>query len=81
MALRQEGIGASVKHAAVISLTDENFMWEKGILGTSAPRPLLRAVFYKVGLFFSLRGSQEHRDFIVSQLSRVPSSGYDAGTH
>ncbi len=81
VALRKEGIGASVKHAAVISLTDENIMWEKGILGTSAPWPLLRAAFYTVGLFFSLRGGQEHRDFKVSQLSRVPFSGYNAGTH
>ena len=81
VALRKEGIGTEVKHAAVISLADEDTMWEKGVLGTSAPWPILRTAFYTVGLFFSLRGGQEHRDLKVSQFSPNPSTRYDKGTH
>ena len=81
VSLRKEGIGAEVKHAPMISMEHEDIMWQSGVLGCSSPYPLLRAVFYLVGLHFCLRGGQEHRDLKQSQLSRVPSEGYDADTH
>ena len=62
VALRKEGIGADVKHAAVISLEHEELMWKKGAIGVDSPASLLRATFYTVGLHFCLRGGQEHRD-------------------
>ena len=77
VALCKEGIGTGVKHAAVLIKT----MWEKGVLGTSAPWPLLRAAFYTVGLFFSLHGGQTHRDLKISQFSRNPSTGNDKDTY
>ena len=79
--LLKKGIGADVNHAAVLSIEDENAMWEKGVVGDSTPWQLLRAAFLTVGLHFSLRGEQEHRDLKVSQFRRVPTSGYDANTH
>ena len=79
--LLKKGIGADVNHAAVLSIEDENAMWEKGVVGDSTPWQLLRAAFLTVGLHFSLRGGQEHRDLKVSQFRRVPTSGYDANTH
>ena len=81
VSLRKEGIGTEVKHANVISMEDEDSMWEKGVIDTTSPWALIRAAFYTVGLHFSLRGGQEHRDFKVSQLSRVPLTGYDKSTH
>ena len=45
--LRQEGIGAEVKHASIISTDEENMLWERGILGTSSPLALLRSVIWK----------------------------------
>ena len=72
VSIRKEGVGTEVKHANVISMEDEDSMWEKGVIDTTSPWALLRAAFYTVGLHFSLRGGQEHRDFKVSQLSRVP---------
>ena len=42
----EEGIGAEEKHASVITKQEENFLWEKGILGTTKSLlSLLRAVF------------------------------------
>ena len=81
VSLRKDGIGASVKHACVVAVDHEMIMWEKGVLSLGTPQALLRAVFYTVGLFFCLRGGQEHRDLKFSQLVRVPSEGYDPGTH
>ena len=78
---RKAGVGAEVKYAGVISLDDEDRLWAKGVIGTASPWPLLRAAFYTVGLYFSLRGGQEHHDLKVSQMSRVPSTGYDKSTH
>ena len=81
VSLRKEGIGASVKHADVISLEHEELMWQKGVLGVHSLDSLLRAVFYTVGLHFCLRGGQEHRDLKRSQFTRIPADGYDASTY
>ena len=48
-------------------------MWESGVLGVDNPWCLARAAFYVIGLHFCLRGGQEHRDLMVSQLRRFPS--------
>ena len=44
--LHKDGIGAEIKHAAVISEEEEALLWKEGILGSSCPRALLRAVFF-----------------------------------
>ena len=80
VSLRKEGVGAEVKHATVISIEHEETLWKNGVLGVNSPESLLRTVFYTVGLYFSLRGGQEHRDLKCSQFSRVPASGYSAQT-
>ena len=66
VSLRKEGVGAIRKHVAMISRNDERIMWESGVLGTASPWALVRAVFFVVGLHFSLRGGQEHRQLTVS---------------
>lgn len=81
VSLRKKGVGTEVNHSAVMSIEDENAIWDKGVAGDSSPWPLLRASFLTVGLHFSLRGGQEHRDLKVSQLRRVPASGYDDNTY
>ena len=81
VSLRKAGVATEVKHAGVISLDDKDGLWAKGVIGTASPWPLLCAAFYTVGLYFSLRGSQEHHDLKVSQMSQVPSTGYDKSTH
>ena len=68
--LREEGVGADAKHTATITI-EENLLWSKGILNTTTPRGLLRAVFFYNGKNFVLRGGQEHRNLQISQLSRL----------
>ena len=34
--LREDGVGAEVKHASVITKQEENLLWEKGVLGTKS---------------------------------------------
>ena len=64
--LRKDGIGASVKHASIIT-PEEDILLEKGIY---APKPLVRAVFYYVGKAFCLRGGMEQRSLKPSQFVR-----------
>ena len=47
--LHKDGIGAQIKHAVVISEEEEALLWKEGILGSSSPRALLRAVFFLNG--------------------------------
>ena len=58
-------------------------MWEKGVLSFATPKTLQYAVFFYVGLHFSLRGGQEQRDLKVDQVRRHPPdiSLYDENTY
>ena len=77
--LRNDGVGASVKHASLIDKDEENLLWEKGVLGDDTPEKLLRAVFYYNGKIICLRGGKEHRGLKISQFVR--SSGPDMYTY
>ena len=68
--LRQEGVGAKVKHAAIITPEEEEKLWESGAIGIFSPEVLVRCIFYYVGKVFCLRGGQEQRDLKPSQFTR-----------
>ena len=67
--LRSEGVGAASKHTEGIS-KEEDQLWSSGVLNTTTPLGLLRAVFFYNGKCFCLRGGQEHRDLKLSQLKK-----------
>ena len=67
--LRSEGVGSTVKHAAVISHEEESALWTAGVLGVHTPRALLNAVFYMNGKVLCLRGGQEHKNLKISQFT------------
>ena len=55
--------------------SQENQLWESGVLGIDNPTSLLRAVFFSNGKNFCLRGGNEHRNLRLSQLKRTE-NGY-----
>lgn len=69
--LHRQGIGAQRKHASVITLDDENVLWEQEKFGDTSPRILQHTVFF-YGLQFCLRGIQEQYNMTPNQLVRVP---------
>ena len=69
--LRKSGVGANSSHTEDISKEDEEKLWSSGVLNVDDPNSLLRAVFFTCGKCFCLRGGQEHRDLILSQLERA----------
>ena len=44
------GIGIRVRKADIITLVDEDYLWQSGILGSENPQQLLETVVYLVGL-------------------------------
>ena len=68
--LREEGVGAESQQTPTIAIEEENLLWDEGILNTSTPKGLFRAVLYYNGKNFVLRGGQEHRELQISQIVR-----------
>ncbi len=55
------GLGCTVS-ATPITLTQEEKMWQEGMLGEDTPDVLCNTVVYLVGLNFALHGGQEQRN-------------------
>ena len=75
--LREDGVGASVKHTATISQEEEAQLWSEGVLGLSSPRSLLNAVFFLNGKTLCLGGGREHRALKLSQFTFGTDDGGD----
>ena len=63
--LHENGIGAKVKHAEVITKDEENQLWDSGVIGIDSPTSLQNAVFYYNGKNFCLRGGEECRQLMI----------------
>ena len=72
--LNSDGVGLATKKTLTLADADMNLLWEKGIIGKHAPTPLLRAVFFTLGMHACLRGGEEHRQLTFSMLTRGPDS-------
>ena len=55
------GVINSLKQAEVLSFTDEDILWSKGLLGIHNPTVLVNTVVFLLGLTCSLRAGKEHR--------------------
>jgi len=47
--LWEDGVGAFTKETEVISIEDEQIIWQKDVMGTHSPKVLLYAVFFAKG--------------------------------
>ena len=68
--LHQSGVGADVKHTAIISNEEEDKLWSSGALNVTDPKGLQQAVFYYVGKVYCIRGGEEQRCIKPSQFVR-----------
>jgi len=65
------GMRVGRRQAEVITREMENILWSKGLLGDHNPETLLNTLVYVFGLYFALRGRDEHRTlrYYPSQIS------------
>ncbi|XP_065882477.1 zinc finger MYM-type protein 2-like [Dysidea avara] len=68
--LHSKGIGTETKATPAITPSEEDILWNKGIIGFHNPASLMNAVFFYNGKNFCLRGGVEHRNLQLSQVKR-----------
>ena len=56
----QASLENNVRQAEVLSLSDEDILWNLGLLGTYCPEVLLTTVMFTIGLSCSLHAGKEH---------------------
>ena len=56
-----QGLGISVKKAQVLSISDEDYLWSIGLLGTDEPNQLINTLVLIIGKGFTLRAGKEHQ--------------------
>lgn len=66
------GLGGNTKKAQIISVGEENMLWESGFLGEANGKQLVDTMVYLFGIHFALRGGKEHRRlrFTNSQITQ-----------
>ena len=73
--LSKEGKVAPRIQAEPISLSEEDRLWELGILGDDNPEKLINIILYLNGVYFALRAAEEHKSLKVNCQFKI---GYDS---
>ena len=73
--LHSQGVGTKKKQAELILASEEEILWEKGLLGDKSPQSLLDTMVWMCGLYFALRSGQQHRSLRPGQIELVEVPG------
>lgn len=74
--LREDGVGASVKHTATISVDEEAQIWSQGVMEVHTPKALINAAFFFLnGKTLCLRRGREHKALKLSQFTSGSNEG------
>ena len=69
--LSKDGNVQPHRKADIISVNDENLMWDLNVLGSGTPKQLVDTVLYLLGVHFALRATVEHRALRVGPKSQL----------
>ncbi len=70
MKLSKAGVVCNWLQAESISVDQENHMWNTGLLGEDAPEKLVNTKLYLIGVHFTLRTVNEHKNLHLGGLSQ-----------
>ena len=73
--LRSHGVGTKKRQAEPILASEEEILWERGLLGDKSPQSLLDTMVWMCGLYFALHSGQEHRSLRPGQIELVEVPG------
>ena len=59
--LQSKGIGSQTKQAEILSVDEEELLWEGSFLSDGMPQSLLNTMVYCNGLYLALKSGAEHR--------------------
>lgn len=62
------GSSLNAKPAGILCVSDEEKIWQSGVLGVDDPVRLTKTLFFLNGLHFALRGGVEHAGMLLTQL-------------
>ena len=65
--LHKQGFGANKIQARVVTVSEEEQLWQSGVMGSDTPHALQNSVFYLCGIYLCLRGGDEHRELKITQ--------------
>ena len=65
--LHKQGVGANKIQARVVTVSEEEQLWQSGVMGSDTPHTLQNSVFYLCGIYLCLRGGDEHRELKITQ--------------
>lgn len=65
------GLVQQKKRASIITINDEELLWNNGSFGWANPRQLINTLIYFIGLHFSLRAGEEHRNLVYGESSQI----------
>ena len=71
--LTATGTGTVKRKAEPLSSSDEEQMWQMGLLGSDNPQTLIDTMIFMCGLYFALRSRQEHRSLQMDQIQLIES--------
>ena len=60
--LQAQGIRSKKRQAEILTVEEEDILWEKGLFGDHTPKSLLDTIVFYNGLYFVLQSGKEHRE-------------------
>ena len=66
--LHKDGIGVTKVKARIVTVAEEQCLWDTGVMATDNPTSLLNGVFFYCGMYLCQRGGGEHRNMKYSQV-------------
>lgn len=69
--LSAQGKRAKRESAAIITIQQEETMWQSGLVGEDNPKQFSRTLLYLIGMHFALRAGAEHRNLRVGEDAQI----------